>query len=632
MTTSPSQHPRPRTVGLVAMVVVLFVALPGRWAAAQADKAAGVFDEVKPASKDKPAATKEKDKPAKGGAVDRETIGFTQENAASQMAELEERMFRLSEALRGLEPENASRLRLALKFSREELILEQMRETNKMLKDAQLAKAETEVRELLAKLQHLRDVLLAEDLDFQLKIARLRQMRETISQLDRIVKDERRELGWSRFAIEQRRAKEKLAARRPDLEALARDQKTLVAETKALDPKQDAADLKAKRAALRDREATIGKAASALAADPLFADFQPSQIRKSEPHLTDAASRLGDGDLSEAAAAEERAEAVFLEELKGLDGRIAQADRDIAEAEFRRHEDGQLKNRRAAETLGTVAARLGDSGVSLQKDLIRAGGAMQGAEKSLAKAAADPAATDQSTALDILTKSSEDLAKATETLLVQLRTELQSRLIAELTEMHEIQASIRETTQAQAPKLATKSRAAAIAIAGQAQKEGELAARTEQLLALVEETDFGIALPTALRVLSREMRGVEDWLKATDASGRTIAMEQRIEDDLLGLVQAIRRLPPTTPPPAGSPLPSGLRERERELNRLVAELKMIRLLQSRLNDDTVGVDKTRPGSPTLPPALRREVEALESIQEELRESLSKIAERIEQQP
>ena len=59
---------------------------------------------------------------------DRDTIGFSQQNAASQMNELEDRMFRLSEALRGLEPENASRLRLALKFSREEQILEQMRE------------------------------------------------------------------------------------------------------------------------------------------------------------------------------------------------------------------------------------------------------------------------------------------------------------------------------------------------------------------------------------------------------------------------------------------------------------------------------------------------------------------------
>ena len=163
---------------------------------------------------------------------DRDTIGFTQENVAAQMTELEERMFRLSEALRGLEPENASRLRLALKFSREEQILDQMRETHKLLKDAQLSKAETEVKELIAKLEHLRNLLLAEDLDFQLKLARLRQMRETLGQLDRIVKEERRELGWSRFAMEQRKRLARFTTRRPDLEALVRDQQAVIADTK----------------------------------------------------------------------------------------------------------------------------------------------------------------------------------------------------------------------------------------------------------------------------------------------------------------------------------------------------------------------------------------------------------------
>jgi hypothetical protein len=622
---SPSPHPRPHPVGLVALVVLLSVALPDRPTRAQApapakaDKAAGVFDDDKPAAKKDPA------KPAAGGAADRDAIGFTQENAAGQMTELEERMYRLSQALQGLEPENASRLRLALKFSKEELILEQMRETHKMLKDAQLTKAETEVRELLAKLEHLRNLLLAEDLDFQLKLARLRQIRETMGQLGRIVKEERRELGWSRFAIEQRKASEKLAARRPDLDALARDQKAVLADTRAL-PKDD----KAARVAVRDREVALGKAAAALAANPLFADFRPSQLRKADAHMSDADARLDGDDLAAAVAAEEKADTVLQEELRGLDARISEADRDVAEAEFRRHEADQLKNRRAAEALAAGSGRLGDSGVALQKDLIRAGGSMQAAESELARTAADPAATDQSTALDILTRSSEDLAKAAEKLLVELRTELQAKLVAELTEMHELQASIRETTQAQAPRLAQKSRSAAIAVAGLSQKEAELAGRTEHLLALVEETEFGIALPTTLRVLSREMRGIEGWLKAGDASAKTVAMEQRVEDDLLGLIQAIRRLPPGTPPPAGTPLPSDLRDRERELNRLVAELKMIRMLQSRLNDDTVGVDKTRPKPSDLPPALRREIEALESSQEEIRDSLSKIAERIEQ--
>jgi hypothetical protein len=621
-----------RFAGLFALLCLTF-AEPRAFAqeaATKSDKAEGLFDDDKSSSKEnKEKAAK---KPVDGGVSDREKIGFTQENAAAQMTELEERMFRLSEALRGLEPENASRLRLALKFSREELILEQMRDTHKMLKDAQLSKAETEIRELLAKLEHLRNVLLAEDLDFQLKLARLRQMRETLGQLERIVKDQRRELGWSRFAIDQRKSRDKLAARRPDLETLARDQKKVLDDTKAL-AAQKTADRKAARAALRDREAAIGKAASALAGDPVFADYQPSQLRKAEVHLNKATAELGgDGkDLSAAIAAEENAEAILREELKSVDARSTAAEHDLAGPEFGKHEAGQLKTRKASEALSAASARLGEAGVALQKDLIRAGSSMQDAERNLARTAPDPAASNQSEALDILTRAGEDLARAAEKLLVQLRTELHTRLITELTEMHEAQAYIRETTEAQAPRLAKKSRPAAIAMAGLAQKEGELASRTEHLLALVEETEFGIALPTALRVFSHEMRDVEGWLKEADASARTIAMEKRIEEDLLGLLQAVRRLPPTTPPPTGTPLPSDLLERERELNRLIAELKTIRLLQARLNDDTVGVDKTRPAAASaLPPALRREIEALEASQEDLRESLSKISERIEQ--
>ncbi len=100
------------------------------------------------------------------------------------------------------------------------------------------------------------------------------------------------------------------------------------------------------------------------------------------------------------------------------------------------------------------------------------------------------------------------------------------------------------------------------------------------------------------------------------------------QEDLLGLAQAVRRLPPTTPPAPGTSLSTDPRERERELNRLIAELKMVRMIQARLNDDTVGVDKTRPAVPTLPPALRREVETLEATQDEIRDSLAKIAERL----
>ena len=52
-----------------------------------------------------------------------------------------------------------------------------------------------------------------------------------------------------------------------------------------------------------------------------------------------------------------------------------------------------------------------------------------------------------------------------------------------------------------------------------AQKEAELGDRTEQLQALAEETEFGIALPTSLRVLARAIRKVQEWLEE-DREGR----------------------------------------------------------------------------------------------------------------
>ena len=560
-------------------------------------------------------------------ATDRDTIGFTQQNVAAQMTELEERMFRLSEALRSLEPENASRLRLALKFSREELILQQMKETQKLMKEAQLSKAETEVRELLAKLEHLRNLLLAEDLDFQMKLARLRQMRESLGQLERIIKEEKRELTWSRQAEEQQAELARLKQKRSDLEALVRDQKSVVSDTLRRYPRR--AEQRPRRngrpcALARPRCARRRPPSPPI---PSFAGLQPAHLKQADPQLGTPRPSWEPADSRAAVAAEERALELLRKELDRLADRIGKAEQAVALAEFRRFEQDQARNRTAADSLGIASARLGDSGVALQKDLIRAGGAMRAAEGELEKTAAKPAAVDQLEALKHLSKSRDDLAKGIESLLVELRSELQTRILAELTEMHEIQTTIRETTEAQAPRVAQRSRTALVLVTGMSQKEAELADRTDHLRALTEETEFGIALPTALRVVGREMTKVQEWLKEGDASARTVTLEKRIEEDLLALLEAMRRLPPTTPPPPG-PLPTELRALERELNRLIAELKMIRLLQSRLNDDTTGVDQGRPQAAILPPALRREIEALKSAQEEIRDSLAKISSRL----
>ena len=552
------------------------------------------------------------------------------------MTELEERMFRLSEALRGLEPENASRLRLALKFSREELILEQMRETHKLLKDAQLSKAETEVRRnswpsssTSATCCWPRTWTSSSSWHGCARCARRWASSSGSSR--------KSGASWAGRASPSSNASawSGSAARRPDLEALVRDQKSVIADTKDVPQTRRRATAKAARAAIREREVeTSASAATALAERPLVRGPAASPTCGTAGHPSSATPwpTWRGPTPTRPSPPRRRRSTCCGEELTRLDEQVGRRRSDLAEAEFRRREGDQAKNRSATESARSEAsARLGDVGVALQKGPDPRRRRRCGPpRRAWRKTAAEPAADDQSAALEASPSRARTSPRSVEKLLVELRTELQARLITELTEMHEIQASIRETTQAQAPRVLQKSRTALIAVAGLSKKEAELGERTEQLLALVEETEFGIApADGASRPLSRDA-DVEGWLKAGDVSPRTIALEKRIEEDLLGLLQAIRRLPPTTPPPPGSPLALGpARERERELNRLVAELKMIRLLQSRLNDDTVGVDKSRPAPPTLPPALRREVETLEATQEEIRDSLAKIAERLE---
>jgi len=619
---------------LISMLLLSYSPIP---APAQATpKAESLFDddgadapkETRPAEGAKPTAV-----------TDRDEIGFTQENVAAQMNELEERMFRLSEALQNLEPENASRLKLALKFSREELILQQMKETQQLLKNAQLSKAETEVREMLAKLDHLRRLLLAEDLDFQMKLARLRQLRETANQLQRIVGEERRELAWSRKAVEIQADSAKLADLKAKLEALVKDQKAVVEETQKALEKADDIPAEAREAS-RAKEIDIQKRAAELAEAPPLADLQPPYLKEADPHLTDVEAHLKGGKAREAAGSAETALTFLQRELDRLAERIDKQGKAVAKTEFEKFEQEQTRNRKAADSLAAASARLGNPGVSLQKDLIRASGAMGGAETELGRTAAEPAADKQDEALKHLVKSQDDLNKGIESLLVEIRSELQARILAELAEMHEIQVSIRETTEAQADRVKT-SRAARLLVTGLAPKEKDLADRVEQLRLLTEETGFGVALPTALRVIDRQMLKVQELLAEADASRPTVELEKRVEEDLLALAEAMRRLPPSSPPPPGSPLPTDLRARERELNRLVAELKMIRLLQSRLNDDTIETDQSRPAEvkaeakaktkkEVLTPDLRRAIEALTTAQNEIHETLSILSKRFEE--
>ena len=127
-------------------------------------------------------------------------------------------MFRLSEGLKKLEPENSSRLMHGLKFAREELILHQMKETQEALAKLDLKNAAAEQQQLLAKLERLQQLLLSTDLDFEMKIERLKHIRETLRNLNAVIKEESRQEKISKQAAAKEKELAALAKRRAAVE------------------------------------------------------------------------------------------------------------------------------------------------------------------------------------------------------------------------------------------------------------------------------------------------------------------------------------------------------------------------------------------------------------------------------
>ncbi|MBI3467891.1 MAG: hypothetical protein HY000_33205, partial [Planctomycetes bacterium] len=134
---SPPQGARARFLGLALLFGSCLSLVRAQQLPAAREAPTAATSPAPKASGTQPAA---ESKPAGDG----ELLSFDQSKVSAQMSELEERMFRLAESLRELEPENSSRLRLGLRYAREELILHQMQLAQEMLSTLKLTDAVTE--------------------------------------------------------------------------------------------------------------------------------------------------------------------------------------------------------------------------------------------------------------------------------------------------------------------------------------------------------------------------------------------------------------------------------------------------------------------------------------------------------
>ena len=190
--------------------------------------------------------------------------------------------------------------------------------------------------------------------------------------------------------------------------------------------------------------------------------------------------------------------------------------------------------------------------------------------------------------------------------------------------MLEKQVAVRESTELLGPKAAAGSRQALTSIVSLGKAERRIIEIGSDLLTLVEETEFGIALPAAMLVVLDEMSEVQEMLAAGDGSEPVVNAERQIEADLKELLEAMKQMPSSKG--SNQRAQRGAQDRQRELNRLVAELKLVRMLQLRTNRQTIDVDGKRPAAAkSLAAELRQKIEDLADQQDHIREAMQRLA-------
>lgn len=475
------------------LVAVVWCSVPGLVLGAETE--AKKSDGPEPLN---PAAAREK-------VPENERIQFDQDKAEAHMRELEGRMYRLSEMLREVQPDDADRLLLGLQKAKEHLIVDRMEGASQLLASLKLDKASTEQKEIIEKLEELKRLLLTADIGLQIKLQQLRKLQDARAALDLLIRKE--------------------TAQNEQTESLDK------AETKPED--------------------------------------------------------------------------------------------------FETLESSERRNERSAEDLEQQLRNLGSLAAAAATSVSGATGDIGAAAGALGQSMAMAAAGEQEEALEKLNRAAAQLAEAERNLQAELEALVRQQVMENLVEMIAQQIQVRETTEKLSERAAARQKQALISVRHLAGDEERILALAEESIDLCELTEFSVAFPPALRSVAGVMERVVENLADGLADETVIADEKQIEADLKDLLAALKQA--SRPMLANQNQPNAGLSQQGNLNKLLGELKMLRLLQKSLHTETVKADRLLVAQKIDEPERVKRTEPLSGRQKEIRDLTQRVQDEFAQE-
>jgi hypothetical protein len=234
-------------------------------------------------------------------------------------------------------------------------------------------------------------------------------------------------------------------------------------------------------------------------------------------------------------------------------------------------------------------------------------------------------------------KNLEDAKRKLEKLLQQLREEELERLLAALEarcqkmlamqiEVYEGTVSVHKGVEKTADK--TPTREHKIESNRLSDKEKDIVLEASKAIEMLEAEGSAVAFPEVFQQVREDMKHVQRRLDITDVAGVTQAIEKDIIDTLKEMIDALKKaqqeIQNKKNPPPGQPPPPNPNADQKLLDQ-IAELKMIRSLQVKLNSRTTTYGRMYPGEQAREPNIRREVIQLGDRQERIFDITNRIA-------
>ncbi|QDU45389.1 hypothetical protein Mal52_38830 [Symmachiella dynata] len=470
------------------------------------------------------------------------SLDSTQQAISRRYKRFEETLLKMAELMRKTDPERAELLRRVIGKSKEQFIAIRMDKLVELLEKESFGNAIEQQDELVLELTALLDLLGSED--------RAKEIEEEKKRLQDLIRNVDALLGKQKGlrADTERGAGEKgLQERQRDLEE----------RTQKLGEKIDRQDQKKAQDLQGDQEPGGEKS-----------DGQKTDAEKSDGKKPDG--EKPDGEKSDG---------------QKSDGQKSDGQKSDGQKSDGQKSDGQKSDGQKSD--GQQQQQQQQPSTPGRQEVEQARKAMQDALDKLKEGQRDDASQDQTDAIAKLQQAKERL----EEILRQLREEERERMLTKLEDrfqqMLAVQILIYDNTVPLGKIPEDQRETRHISKAKElARKEAELALEAEKALTLLKDEGSSVAFPEAVEQMRDDMRTVTTRLEAAQVGELTQGIEQDIIETLEELVEALQReIEQGKTKPQDQKKQQQQKRKEELLNKL-AELKMLRSLQLRINRGT----------------------------------------------